>query len=121
MVISYWEGLLAGAFCYADYLVLLAPSPAALHIMLCCCESFATSHLMPLKHNSFASHLIHQPHAQQLFNSVTMQRLTFVILDTLKFNFCDDDDVLLQTRDLVKKANHLLSSVGLSVVQYTLA
>ena len=29
---------------------------------------------------------------------------------TLKFNLSDDDDVLIWTRDLVKKANHLLVS-----------
>ena len=33
----------AGALCYADDLVLLAPSPSALRIMLCCCEKFAVS------------------------------------------------------------------------------
>ena len=34
--------LFAGSVCYADDLVLLAPSPSALMIMLHCCEDFAT-------------------------------------------------------------------------------
>ena len=33
-----------GALCYADDLVLLAPSPSALRIMIHCCEDFAVSH-----------------------------------------------------------------------------
>ena len=39
----FWDSLYAGALCYADDLVLLAPSPSALRIMLCCCEKFAVS------------------------------------------------------------------------------
>jgi len=38
----YWDSLFAGSVCYADDLVLLAPSPSALRIMLYCCEDFAT-------------------------------------------------------------------------------
>ena len=37
----FWDAMFAGAFCYVDDLVLLAPSPSALGIMLQCCESFA--------------------------------------------------------------------------------
>ena len=37
----FWDSLFAGALCYADDLVLLAPSPSALRIMLRCCENFA--------------------------------------------------------------------------------
>ena len=38
----HWDSLFAGALCYADYLVLLAPSPSSLRIMLNCCENFDT-------------------------------------------------------------------------------
>ena len=38
----HWDSLFAGALCYADDLVLLAPCPSALRIMLNCCENFAT-------------------------------------------------------------------------------
>ena len=34
----HWRSLFAGALCYADYWVLLAPTPAALRIMLKHCE-----------------------------------------------------------------------------------
>lgn len=41
-----WEGLFASALCYAYDLVLLAPSPAALRILLHHCETFAGTHLL---------------------------------------------------------------------------
>ncbi len=37
----FWDSFFAGAMCYADDLALLAPSPAALGILLRCCEDFA--------------------------------------------------------------------------------
>ena len=37
----FWDSVFAGAIGYADDVVLLAPSPAALRIMLHCCEDFA--------------------------------------------------------------------------------
>ena len=41
----YWGGHFAGALCYADDIVLLAPSASALRRMLSICESYyATSH-----------------------------------------------------------------------------
>ena len=40
----YWGGHFAGAVCYADDIVLLAPSASALRRMLSICDSFATSH-----------------------------------------------------------------------------
>ena len=40
----YWGGDFAGTVCYADDIVLLAPSVSALRRMLSICDSFATSH-----------------------------------------------------------------------------
>ena len=40
----HWGGYFAGAVCYADDIVLLAPSASALRHMLRICESFASSH-----------------------------------------------------------------------------
>ena len=37
----FWDSVFAGAMGYADDVVLLSPSPAALRIMLHCCEDFA--------------------------------------------------------------------------------
>ena len=65
----YWEGLFAGALCYADDLVLLAPSSAALHIMLHCYESFATSH--SLVFNASKTQLIRfSPHSSTTCSAI---------------------------------------------------
>ena len=40
----HWSHLVAGALCYANDLILLAPSLSALRIMLHTCESFSVSH-----------------------------------------------------------------------------
>ena len=40
----YWNNHFLGAVCYADDIALLAPSPAALRMMLDTCSSFASSH-----------------------------------------------------------------------------
>ena len=40
----HWGSLFAGALCYADDIVLLAPCPSALRIMLRVCDSYASSH-----------------------------------------------------------------------------
>ena len=40
----YWGSLFAGAFVYADDIVLLAPCASALRIMLSICNDFAISH-----------------------------------------------------------------------------
>ena len=52
----HWDSLFAGALCYADDLVLLAPCPSALRIMLNCCENFAT--IRRLKFNPSKTQLI---------------------------------------------------------------
>ena len=55
-VACHWDSLFAGAVCYADDLVLLAPSPSALRIMLNCCQNFAI--IRDLKFNPSKIHLI---------------------------------------------------------------
>ena len=112
----HWEGFFAGALCYADDIVLLAPSPAALRILLRCCESFAASHNLVL---TLAKQLIRFSIKPSTLYPAKIcfcnQLLPFSdsvchIGHTLKFNLSDDDDVLIRSRDLVKKANHLLVS-----------
>ena len=39
----YWNNHFVGALCYTDDIALLAPSPAALRLMLDTCSSFASS------------------------------------------------------------------------------
>ena len=43
------DGLYAGAFAYADDIVLLAPSLSSLRLMLSTCEEFAASHGLSFK------------------------------------------------------------------------
>ena len=40
----YWGHLFAGAVCYADNIVLLAPCPSALRTLLRICSGYASSH-----------------------------------------------------------------------------
>ena len=40
----YWDGVFVGALGYADDIILLAPCPSALQLMLKMCESFASSY-----------------------------------------------------------------------------
>ena len=47
----YWRWLFAGAFCYADDVVLLAPCASALRIMLTICDTYAKSHGLLQRHN----------------------------------------------------------------------
>ena len=116
-VSCHWEGFFAGALCYADDLVLLAPSQAALRILLRCCESFAASH--NLVFNASKTQLIRFSTKPSTLSPAKIcfcnQLLPFSdsvchLGHTLKFNLSDDDDVLIRSRDLVKKANHLLVS-----------
>ena len=52
----YWGCRFVGGLCYADDLVLLAPSVSALRMMLSICETFALPH--GLKFNSQKTQLI---------------------------------------------------------------
>ena len=71
--------------CYADDLVLLAPSPSAPRIMLCCCVGFATNR--SLRFNPSKTPLIrfsnsHPPLALLTFTSV-VSFSPFPFLDTV--------------------------------------
>ena len=52
----YWDGMFVGALGYADDIILLAPCPSALRLMLKTCESFASSY--GLKFNASKTQLI---------------------------------------------------------------
>ena len=87
----YWRWMFAGAFCYADDIILLAPCAFALRTMLSICSSFASSHAL-------------------VFNTDKTQlicfRTSFHILpdDVIQFN-----DVQLSFLDSVVHLGHLLS------------
>ena len=52
----HWGHLFAGAVCYADDIVLLAPCPSALRIVLNICSSYASTN--GLRFNADKTHLI---------------------------------------------------------------
>lgn len=104
----FWDSLYAGVLCYADDLVLLAPSPSALRIMLCCCEDFALKR--GLRFNSSKTQLI------RFFSSPSFScaahihlcghKLPFLDSVThlghiLQYNLSDTPDINLKLKDMV--------------------
>ena len=90
----HWNHHFVGAICYADDIALLAPSPAALRIMLRTCSSFAESHSL-------------------IFNAGKSQLITFARTPSataptsLNFSFCGQSLPLCKT---VSHLGHTLSS-----------
>ena len=113
----YWKNLFAGCLCYADDIVLLAPCPSALRIMLNICCKYASCH--GLVFNNAKSQLICFRHYVQQDNNTAIymngHRLRFVdkvshLGHILTFNLHDKDDIIRATSDLNRKANYILSS-----------
>ena len=111
----FWDSLHAGALCYADDLVLLAPSPSALRIMLCCCEKFTVSR--GLRFNAAKTQLIHFSYSPSSNCFVHIMfcnhRLPFADTVThlghlLHFNLNNAPDINFKLCDMVKKANYIL-------------
>ena len=113
----FWDSVFAGAMGYADDVVLLSPSPAALRIMLHCCEDFAFER--GLQFNPSKTQLIRFSWSssssctarfnfcgQQLSFSDTVTHLGHL----LHYNLSDVPDINHKLRDMVKKANCLLAS-----------
>ena len=71
----YWGCSFAGAFAYADDVVLLAPSASALRTMLDICSSFAVSHKLEFNGNktqliSFTAPGVSSTYPTILFNNI---------------------------------------------------
>ena len=66
----YWKNLLAGCLCYADDIVLLAPCPSALRIMLNICCKYASCH--GLEFNKTKSQLICFRHSARQDNNTAI-------------------------------------------------
>ena len=110
----FWDSFFAGAMGYADDIVLLAPSPSALRMMLRCCEDFAFK--PGLRFNPSKTQLIR--FSRSLSSSCSArfnfcdQQLSFTDTVThlghiLQYNLSDGDAKL---HDMVRKANCLLAS-----------
>ena len=71
----HWESSFAGAFSYADYVVLLAPCALALRTMLNICSSFAVSH--KLEFNSMKTQLMcfHCPLVHQITADIYLNNI----------------------------------------------
>ena len=113
----FWGSLFAGALCYADDIILLAPSPSALRIMLKCCETFASDR--GLRFNALKTQLIRFSPSPSSSCTARIHfcgcELPFVDTVThlghvLHYNLSDASDINLKMRDMVRKANYILAS-----------
>ena len=113
----HWKSIFAGAVCYADDLTLLAPSPAALRLMLKFCEDFASSH--GLKFNASKTQLIRfgNKKSSSCSDVFSFCGAPLPLLDSvthlghvLRFDLDDGEDIIRASREMVRKANCMLRS-----------
>ena len=111
----YWRNLFAGAFCYADDIVLLAPCASALRVMLNICCSYASHH--GLKFNPEKSQLIcfrlrhTRPCSANIkFNDTVLPYVNEVahLGHVLSYNLDDTPDIIRAVRDMNRKVNSIL-------------
>ena len=110
----HWGNLFAGAVCYADDIVLLAPCPSALRILLDICSSYADTH--GLQFNAEKTQLIcfHLRHTRVYlpdinFNNVVLHYSEEVthLGHILSSDLDDRSDIIRAVKDLNRKANSL--------------
>ena len=112
----YWGSVFAGAFAYADDVVLLAPCAAALRIMLSICSRFALSHKLEFNASKtklicFSSRLVRPHNASIFFNNILLPYSKSIthLGHILSENLDDmDDDIKRVLKDLNCKANSIL-------------
>ena len=110
----HWGHLFAGAVCYADDIVLLAPCPSALRILLNICSSYALTH--GLRFNADKTQLICF-HLRQscptipviCFNNIVLRYSDEVthLGHILTSDLNDRSDIIRAAKDLNRKANSL--------------
>ena len=112
----FWESHYAGALCYADDLVLLAPSLSALRL-LSSCQEFALDR--GLRFNATETQLIRFSSVPSSSCSAEItfcgQQLPFVDTVThlghlLRYDLNDNEDINDKLRSMVRKANCLFAS-----------
>ena len=110
----YWDGVFVGALGYADDIILLAPCPSALRLMLKMCESFASSY--GLKFNASKTQLIsfslspsNLCNTQIYFCGQLLEFCNSVchLGHYLTYDLSDDEDIVFRSRDFLKKGNLL--------------
>ena len=113
----FWNSLFAGALCYADDLVLLAPSPSALRLQLQCCEQFALSHA--IKFNASKTQLIRfglapscscRTRISFLGQLLPFQNSVCHLGHLISSDLSDSEDINLKAREMTRKANCILAS-----------
>ena len=113
----YINHFFTGSLCYADDLVLLAPSPSALRSLLQLCEVFAAEH--GIFFNAAKTQLICFRTTKQLSLvpkiSFCGQDLKFTdhvihLGHHLQYNLDDSEDIESSISDLCRKANYLLTT-----------
>ena len=102
-----------GALCYADDIVLLAPSPSALRILLSECECFSRD--SELNFNASKTQLICfrlkvLPDGMFCFfgHILSFSNCVHHLGHVLSFNFDDSEDINRVSMDMSRKANYLL-------------
>ena len=107
--------MFAGALCYTDDLVLLAPCASALHRMLSICSSYARDH--GLLFNLCKTKLIcfRSTKSCHFLPSITFNNIVLIYSDevihlghVLSFDLSDGPDVSRVLKDLNRKANCVL-------------
>ena len=118
----HWGHLFAGAVCYADDIVLLAPCPSALRILLNICSTYASTH--GLRFNAEKTQLIcfylrqsHPVIPTVVFNNVVLQYSNEVthLGHILTPDLDDKNDIIRAVKDLNRKANSLFLSFVLLI------
>ena len=114
----HWRHLFVGCLCYADDVVLLAPSIDALRRMLHVCTSFADDYGLrfnPTKTQliCFTHSLSHPPpNTPLIFGGVPLsfKDTVFHLGHVLSRDLSDSADVIRATQDMARKANCLLTT-----------
>ena len=110
-----WGPLFAGAFCYADDIVLLAPCASALRTMLSICNNFAVSHglhfnVSKIQLICFRSPSTRPCSATILFNNTQLHYSDQVthLGHILTSDLNDKQDTIRVIKDMNRKANSIL-------------
>ena len=108
----HWCSLFAGAFCYADDIVLLAPCASALRTMLSICNNFAVSHGLHFNVSKtqvicFRSPSTRPCSATILFNNKQLHLVTH-LGHILTSNLNNKQDTIRVIKDMNRKANSIL-------------
>ena len=104
----HWRQHHAGGVCYADDIALLAPSPAALGLMLDACSRFASAHSLIAKTQliKFSPSVSCTTSGLNLLfcgQTLTFSTSVLHLGHVLSSNFSDNEDIIIATKKDVQK------------------